>query len=310
MALKQEDIARVKGLGFLINKNTGKFSGRLVPICGIFSADELKKLSELAEKFGDGKVAFTVRMTAEIVGIPYEKIDEAIAFAEKNGLHFGGTGAKVRPVTSCKGTTCVYGNYDTQALAKEIHEKYYVGWTKVALPHKFKIGVGGCPNSCIKPSLNDFGIEGHHAPVYSSDDCKGCKVCQIEQRCPMKAAKMENGKLVIDTELCNTCGVCIDKCPFGALEPAPQETYQIFVGGTWGKHSRIGTPLSRMVAKDEIFSLIEKSILWYKENGFEKERFGAVIDRIGMDQFEKDISGDDLLNRKDEILALPLRKKN
>ena len=29
-----------------------------------------------------------------------------------------------------------------------------------------------------------------------------------------------------------------------------------------------------------------------------------------MDQFEKDISGDDLLNRKDEILALPLRKKN
>lgn len=75
------------------------------------------------------------------------------------GLSFGGTGAKVRPVVACKGTTCVYGNLDTQALAASLYERFYVGMRQVSLPHKFKIGVGGCPNSCIKPSLNDFGVE-------------------------------------------------------------------------------------------------------------------------------------------------------
>ena len=122
---------------------------------------DLRTISEIAEKFGSGKVTFTSRLSAEIVGIPFEQIDAACDYAAERGLYFGGTGAKIRPVTACKGTTCVYGNYDTQALAKELHEKYYVGWANVKLPHKFKIGIGGCPNSCMKPSLNDFGIEGH-----------------------------------------------------------------------------------------------------------------------------------------------------
>ena len=30
----------------------------------------------------------------------------------------------------------------------------------MALPAKFKIGVGGCPNNCVKPTLNDIGIVG------------------------------------------------------------------------------------------------------------------------------------------------------
>ena len=34
-----------------------------------------------------------------------------------------GTGAKIRPVTACKGTTCVYGNIDTQTLELEEIEK-------------------------------------------------------------------------------------------------------------------------------------------------------------------------------------------
>ena len=164
MALTQTDIARVKALGFLRNRGTELFSGRIVPAGGVFTVEELAAAAELAARFGNGKVAPTTRMTLEIVGIPYEQIDQAIAFGEALGLRFGGTGAKVRPVTACKGTTCVFGSYDTQALGREIHQRYYLGWDKVALPHKFKIAVGGCPNSCIKPSLNDFGIEGRRTP--------------------------------------------------------------------------------------------------------------------------------------------------
>ena len=147
MKLTNEQIALVKGKGFLLNRGSDCFSGRLVPTGSVFSAEELKTVAEIAEKFGNGKIAFTSRLNAEIVGIPFDKIDAAIAYAEEHGLAFGGTGAKIRPITACKGTTCVYGNIDTQALAKELHDRYYIGWTDLKLPHKFKIGVGGCPNS-------------------------------------------------------------------------------------------------------------------------------------------------------------------
>ena len=288
MKLTSEQIASVKGKGFLLNRGTDCFSGRLVPTGSVFSAAELRTVAEIAEKFGSGKVAFTSRLNAEIVGIPFDKIDAAIAYAEERGLAFGGTGAKIRPITACKGTTCVYGNFDTQALAKELHDRYYIGWSDVKLPHKFKIGVGGCPNSCMKPSLNDFGIEGHRIPRYNPNICRGCSTCSVEKSCPSRAVQIVDGRARIDGDKCIDCGVCSSgKCPFGAFENHDKVVYKIYVGGTWGKTMRMGTPLSRYVEHDEIFSLLEKSMLWFKENALPKERFGKAIDRLGLAALEK-----------------------
>lgn len=308
--LTPDQIKEVKARGFLINRGTENFSGRIVPSGCIFTADDLAVISELARRFGNGKVAFTSRLTAEVVGIPFERIPEAIEYAAEHQLYFGGTGAQVRPVTACKGTTCIYGNYDTQAMAKQIHENYYLGWRDVKLPHKFKICIGGCPNSCMKPSLNDFGVEGHRVPAYDSAGCRGCKICQVEKNCPMKAAKLIDGKLVIDESICKTCGVCTGKCPFKAVGHHNHVQYQIYVGGTWGKRSRIGTPLSRLVEEGEIFPLLEKTMLWFKENAYQKERLGMAIDRIGVDKLEEALFSDDLLFRKDEIIAAPLKTRD
>lgn len=303
MKRTNDEITKVKGMGFLLNRGTDCFSGRIVPKGSVFSAEDLKTISEIASKFGNGKVSFTSRLCAEIVGIPYDKIDDAVKYADERNLYFGGTGAKIRPVTSCKGTTCVYGNFDTQKLSKDIYEKYYIGWRNVKLPHKFKIGIGGCPNSCMKPSLNDFGIEGHKIPVFDKEKCKGCKVCQIEAKCPSKAAELKEGKLLIDENKCRTCGVCIGKCPFGAVADESKTLYKIFVGGTWGKETRMGTALSKMVTEEEIFPILEKTMLWFKENALPKERLGKAIDRIGVDVLEKALFSDDLMLRKDEILS-------
>lgn len=300
--LSVQQIAEVKGQGFLLNRGTELFSGRIVAPGTVFSAEDFENISIISKKYGNGKVICTSRLAVEIPGIPYDKIKDAQDFAFEHNLRFGGTGNKIRPVASCKGTTCVYGNCDTQSIAKKIHNDYYIGWNDVKLPHKFKITVGGCPNSCMKPSLNDFGIEGHKVPVYNKDDCRGCKVCIIEKSCPMKAAHLTDGKMNIDEELCKTCGVCTGKCPFKAVAHESETVYRIYVGGTWGKRTRTGTPLSRFVKEDEIFPLLEKTILWFKENAYLKERLGLAIDRIGIDKFEDSVWSDDLLNRKEEIL--------
>lgn len=306
--LKSDDIARVKAQGFLLNRGTDKFSGRVLTGNGVISAKHMAKISECAEKFGSGKITMTSRLMLELPGIPYDQIENAQKFLAEEGLQFGGTGAKIRPVTACKGTTCVYGNFDTQALAQEIHEKYFLGWFDVKLPHKFKIAVGGCPNSCMKPSLNDFGIEGHRRPQFIPENCRGCKKCKIETSCPMKAAKVKDGILNIASETCKTCGVCSGKCPFGAMPAHDDVEYQIYVGGTWGKHTRMGTPLSRLVKREEIFPILEKTMLWFKENAYKKERLGAAIDRVGVKEMEAALFSDDLLNRKEEILSAPVKE--
>ena len=65
--------------------------------------------------------------------------------------------------------------------------------------------------------------------------------------------------------------------------------YRIFIGGTWGKTTRMGTPLSRMVTEEEIFPLLEKTLNWFRENSQGKERLGSMIDRLGVEKLEADL---------------------
>jgi len=309
MSITKEQITSVKGRGFLRNRGTECFSGRIVSVAGQFSPASLRAIADCAERFGNGRVIFTSRLSAEIVGIPFDSIPDAEAFMAERGLQFGGTGAKIRPITACKGTTCVFGNIDTAALAEIIHEKFYVGMKDVKLPHKFKIGVGGCPNSCMKPSLNDVGIEGCKAVSFDKDKCHGCKKCAVAENCPSKAVSMADGKAFVDEGKCTSCGVCVGKCPFGATPKETESLCRVYVGGTWGKTQRIGTLLSRKYTFEEIPAVIEKVMLWYKENGYSKERLGAAIDRLGIETFESAIATDDLLERRDQILASPILER-
>jgi len=160
MELNDELIAKLKGQGFILNKSNKTFSLRVVTGNGVFSAEKLALLAEAAKKYGDGNVTLTARMGFEIMGIVPENVEAIAEFLTGNKLEIGGTGAKVRPIVACKGSVCRHGLFDTQGFALRLHEKYYRGWHDVTLPAKFKIGIGGCPNNCAKPQLNDFAVVG------------------------------------------------------------------------------------------------------------------------------------------------------
>ena len=57
-----------------------------------------------------------------------------------------------------------------------------------------------------------------------------------------------------------------------------------------------------MFSKEEVMDFIDKALLFYKKNGLTKERFGAMIDRIGFDTVYEALMKDDILAEKEEIL--------
>ena len=302
MSIRPEDIQRVKGQGFLNNKGTDCFNARILTTNGNLSTEQVRAIAEAADRYGCGRVQFTSRMTVELPGIPFDKIPDFQAFLGEHGLYTGGTGPKVRPVVSCKGTTCQYGLYDTFGLSEKIHERFYLGYHGVKLPHKFKIATGGCPNNCVKPDLNDLGIIGQRIKEVDPEKCRGCKKCKIAEGCPMKAASVVDGKVAIDETICNNCGRCAGKCPFGAFSEG-KPAWKVCIGGRWGKKVGQGTPLGKIfTSEEEVLSIVEKTILYYRENGLPGERFADTIARIGFANVEKEILSDDILARKAEIL--------
>lgn len=302
--MKNEDIARVKALGFLRDKTTEDcFNGRVITRNGRVNADEMRAVAEAAERFGNGKVAFTTRLTMEIQCVPYDSIEPLCKFLEERGLETGGTGPRVRPVVSCKGTTCVFGLIDTFSLSEKIHYRFYKGYHGVKLPHKFKIAVGGCPNNCVKPDLNDVGIVGQRIPVFDKEKCKGCKICSVAKACPVKAVGLVDGKAEHNAEECNSCGRCMGKCPFGAFH-GYQTAYKLYIGGRWGKRVARGIPLSHLLrTENEVLDIIEKCILFFKEYGIAGERFNDTVTRVGFEMAESIIFGNELIDRKEEILS-------
>jgi len=230
--ISPEEIKRIKGLGCLRDKRYPDiFNVRVITGNGKLSAEKHMAVAKASVLYGSGEISLTTRMTMEIQGVHYENIEDLIAYLNEHGLETGGTGALVRPVVSCKGTTCQYGLCDTFAQSQKIHDRFYKGFRSLGLPHKFKIAVGGCPNNCVKPELNDLGIIGQRMPKFDFEKCRGCKVCQMEHACPVKAIVMEDQLVKLDPALCNNCGRCKGKCPFGALEDY-QEGYKVYNGGS------------------------------------------------------------------------------
>ena len=293
--LPPEEIKRVKGLGCLQDKRyPDVFNVRVITRNGKITAEEHRTIAEAAEKFGSGAVTMTTRLTLEIQGVKHADIQPLIDFLNEHGLSTGGTGSLVRPVVSCKGTTCQYGLIDTYGLSEKIHDKFYVGYHGVTLPHKFKIAVGGCPNNCVKPDLNDLGIVGQRVPMVNYAKCRGCKVCQVEKNCPIKTAKVVDGKIQIDPNECNNCGRCKGRCPFGALEEY-QEGYKILIGGRWGKKIAHGRALTKLfTTEEEVMDVIEKAILLFRDEGISGERFADTVTRLGFDYVNEKLLSDSI----------------
>ncbi|HLR34302.1 MAG TPA: hypothetical protein VK071_03120, partial [Tissierellales bacterium] len=61
--------------------------------------------------------------------------------------------------------------------------------------------------------------------------------------------------------------------------------------------------------KEEVMDIITKAMLIYREQGHTGERLAETLDRMGFEEFEKQLYNDEVLERKDEILEAQLHLK-
>ena len=122
-------------------KQKNNFSLRLACVGGTLTAENLRKIAEVAEKFGDGYVHLTSRQGVEIPFIKLNDIDDVTADLATGGCKPGVCGPRVRTVTACQGNAvCPSGNINSYDIAVKLNDRYFGR----ELPHKFKFGVTGC----------------------------------------------------------------------------------------------------------------------------------------------------------------------
>ena len=108
----------------------------------------------------------------------------------------------------------------------------------------------------------------------------------MELNCPIKIAKVVDGKMVIDPSLCNHCGRCRNKCLFDAISYT--DGYKVSIGGRWGKKTATAQPLNKVfTSEEEVLAMVEKVICFFRDEGIAGERFADTIARLGFDYVEK-----------------------
>lgn len=277
------DEKTLKGGGFMKQRQPDFFAVRVKILVGDATTEQLRTISEIADRFGDGTVHLTVRQCIEVPFVRMEHFDEVKAILAGVGLDPGACGARVRVPVCCPGATiCKRGLNDTKSLAKAIDAKIY---GRPDLPHKFKIGVTGCSASCAKPQENDVGFMGAVRPVFDERDghCITCGVCA--RVCPTGALTYDDdGRPVIDYDRCEFDGKCVQSCPTRAIR-AEGTGWRVFAGGKFGREPMLGVQLLPYVSGERAVGIAEAALAVYQREGAKGERVRNTLDRLGLERF-------------------------
>ena len=277
------DYATLKKGGFMRQKQKNHFSLRLAVVGGQISTEQLVAVTEVAQKYGHGYVHLTSRQGIEIPFIKLEDIDEVKEALAKGGAVPGVCGPRVRTITACQGSAvCPNGCIETEELAKELNDRYF----GLELPHKFKFGVTGCQNNCLKAEENDLGIKGGVRVEWIKDKCISCGLC--EKICREKAISIKDGVVSINRDKCNYCGRCALGCPTDAYDTT--QGYMLSFGGLFGNTINKGTAIVPFIEdKKTLFAVCDAALNFFRENAHPSERFKFTIDRVGRDKLDEAI---------------------
>src|SRR2546430_6957533 len=122
---------------------------------GVTSAEELRRIADVADKYEVRMVKITGSQRIDLLGIKKSDLPKVW---EDLGMPSGQAYTKgVRMVKTCVGTEfCRFGVQDAISTGIELERRLENLFT----PHKLKMGVVGCPRNCAEVTVKDIGLIG------------------------------------------------------------------------------------------------------------------------------------------------------
>ena len=122
---------------------------------GVTTPDELRRIADVADKYEVRMVKVTGSQRIDLLGV---KKADLPAIWDELGMPSGQAYTKgVRMVKTCVGSQfCRFGTQDSISAGVELEQRLENLYT----PHKFKMGVVGCPRNCAEATVKDLGMVG------------------------------------------------------------------------------------------------------------------------------------------------------
>ena len=123
---------------------------------GMTSANELRAIADVVDKFAIPSVKVTGGQRIDLLGVRKEDLPAVWRDLNDAGMVSGAAYAKgLRTVKTCVGTDwCRFGTQDSTGLGIRIERFMWGSWT----PAKVKMGVSGCPRNCAEATCKDVGV--------------------------------------------------------------------------------------------------------------------------------------------------------
>lgn len=239
-------------------KEEGKKILRIRATCGEVTSTQVRKIADIAERYGKGFVHFVVRGSPEIPCIDEIYLQDIEKELAEVGLEILNRG--IDNLQSCFGDYCTNSIVNTQSLLRKIEVKV----SELGLSNlDIKISAAACLNSCGIAHLSDIGFMGGIEPEVDPEKCmSGCRLCV--KICKRKAIEKKNTIALIDKEKCAYCGECMRACPFDAIYEK-RKGYVVLVGGRGGEDTRLGEVIEEFLSEEEALHIAERELKKLKE---------------------------------------------
>ena len=123
---------------------------------GMCTADELRAIADVADKFKVPEMKITGGQRIDMFGVKKEDLPAMWKDLSAAGFVSGHAyGKAMRTCKTCVGKTwCRMGTQDSTRLGVLLEELTWGSW----MPHKYKLAVSGCPRNCAEATIKDFGV--------------------------------------------------------------------------------------------------------------------------------------------------------
>ena len=123
---------------------------------GLCSADELRAIADVSDKFNIPEMKVTGGQRIDLFGVKKQDLPAVWEDLCSAGFVSGHAyGKAMRTVKTCAGSNwCRFGTQDSTGLGVQLEQLTWGSW----MPHKFKLAVSGCPRNCAEATIKDFGV--------------------------------------------------------------------------------------------------------------------------------------------------------